>query len=180
MRHVLTAASVMALAVLLGFGVSIAQEKQPGDAGAKAESPDMWTAYKKMWEGEWTTSIPMPDGGELKCDTTIEVILDGNAVEITRNWSLAEGTLKLKALASWCPKRKAIVIHEVNSHGGRTEAVVTLLNGEERNSMTLIDPDGTEESSLALTKVIDSDTYQLKFVEGRFAGGDLTWKRKKK
>lgn len=179
MRHVLTA-SLMALAVLLGSGASMAQERQPGDAGAEAESSDMWTAYKKMWEGEWTTTVSIPDGGELKCETTIEVILDGNAVEITRIWSMAQGDLKMKALASWCPKRKAIVIHEVYSHGGRAEAVVTLVNGEERNNMSLIDPDGTEESSLAVTTVVDSDTYQRKFVEGRFAGADITWKRKKK
>ncbi len=179
MRRFVTMSMLVSVVLLVG-GICFAQDKQTDAAGAKADPSDMWAAYKKMWEGEWTTTIAMPDGGELKCESTIEVILDGNAVQITRTWSLTQGTLKMKALGSWCPKRKAIVIHEVNSHGGRTESVVTLVNGEERNSLSHFAPDGTEESSRVVTTVIDSDTYQLKFVEGRFAGGELTWIRKKK
>lgn len=50
----------------------------------------------------------------------------------------------------------------------------------ERHNISLIDADGTDEGSRTVVTVMDKDTHQLKFVEGRFAGGELTWKRKKK
>ena len=57
--------------VLLACGVCFAQDKQADAAGAKADSPDMWEAYKKVWEGEWEATITFPadlDNGPKKGD----------------------------------------------------------------------------------------------------------------
>jgi hypothetical protein len=57
--------------------------------------------------------------------------------------------------------------------------VITLANGEERSSTILLEADGTEDSTKSVTTVIDNDTLKVAFVEGRWAGGGFTWKRKK-
>ena len=110
MRRFVTMSMLFSV-VLLAGGICFAQDKQADAAGAKADSPDMWAAYKKMWEGQWETTVPMPDGGELKGETKFEVILDGHAVLMTRNWSSGQNTFKEMALGSWCPKQKAIVLN---------------------------------------------------------------------
>ena len=167
-------------AVLLTCGFCFAQDKQADAAGAKTDSPDMWQAYKQMWEGEWETTVPMPNGGELKGEAKIEIILDGHAVLVTRVFSSDQSTFKEKALGSWCPKRKAIVLNGNDSAGGRTESIVKLVDGEEQDSNSRVAPDGTEESSRLTVTISDKDNYHLKITEGRYAGAELTWKRKTK
>ncbi len=139
----------------------------------------MWTAYKKMWEGQWEATVPLPDGGELKGETKIEVILDGKAVLTTGTWKLRGESMNEKTIGSWCPKRKAIVVHGVDSSGGQSESVITLANGEERGSTSFIDADGTEGISKTVITLIDKDTIKVTFVEGRFAGAEFSFKRKK-
>jgi hypothetical protein len=178
MRRIVTS-SILASVVLLAGTVCLAQEKKSDAAGAKADSPEMWEAYKKMWEGKWETTVPMPNGGELKGVATIEVILDGHAVLVTRNWSTGQNAFHEKALGSWCPKRKVIVLDVCDSAGGRAESIVKLVDGEEQNSISRTALDGTEESTRTIVTVTDKDTYQLKITEGRYAGAEVTWKRKK-
>ena len=171
--------SMLVSAVLLACEVCLAQDKQSDAAGAKADSPDMWEAYKKMWEGEWEATVPLPDGGELKGETKIEVILDGKAVLTTGTWKLRGETMNQKTIGSWCPKRQSIVVHGVDSSGGLSDEVLTLVNGEERGSTSFIDADGTEESNKSVITLIDPDTIKVTFVDGRFAGGEFSFKRKK-
>ncbi len=176
MRRFVTT-SMFAL-VLLTAAVCVAQDDKSDDAGAKADSPAMWQAYKKMWEGKWETTITMPDG-EVTAASTVEVIVGGKAVLSSATWTYQGGTLNIKSIGNWFPKRKSIVVHTVGSDGGQSDAVITLDNGEERGSTSFIDADGTEESSKSVVTLIDPDTIKVTFLEGRFAGGEFTWKRKK-
>ena len=172
--------SMLVSVVLLAGGFCFAQDKQADAAGTKADSPDMWAAYKKMWEGQWETTVPMPDGGELKGETKFEVILDGHAVLMTRNWSSGQNTFKEMALGSWCPKQKAVVLNGNDSAGGRFESIAKLVDGEEEDSFSRIAPDGTEDVSRTTVTVDSENTYQQKITEGRYAGAEVTWKRKNK
>jgi hypothetical protein len=178
MRHILMT-SMLVAAALLVVTASFAQEKQSDAGGALAASPDMWEAYRKMWEGKWETAITTPEGDKATATMTVEVILDGKAVLTSATWSFRGGSFDIKSLDTWCPKRKAIVSHSANSLGGRAEAVFTLVNGEERGSTTYFDPDGTEDSNKSVSNLTDPDAINVKFVEGRFAGAEFTWKRKK-
>jgi hypothetical protein len=178
MRHILMT-SMLVAAALLVVTASFAQEKQSDAGGALAASPDMWEAYRKMWEGKWETAITTPEGDKATATMTVEVILDGKAVLTSATWSFRGGSIDIKSLEAWCPKRKSIVAHSVNSLGGHGEGVFTLANGEERGSTTFVDPDGTEGSDKSVSNLIDQDSIKVKFVEGRFEGGEFTWKRKK-
>jgi hypothetical protein len=169
----------MFVSVLLTAAVCLAQDNKSDAAGAKADAPAMWEAYKKMWEGKWETTITMPNGEEVTAKSTVEVILNGKAVLSSATWTYQGGTLNIKSIGSWCPKRKSIVVHTVGSDGGQSEAVITLDNGEERGSTSFIDADGTEESNKSVVTLIDPDTIKVTFLEGRFAGGEFTWKREK-
>ncbi len=178
MRHIRMTSMLVSAALLAGT-TSFAQEKQSDAGGAQAASPDMWEAYKKMWEGKWETAITTPEGEQVSATMTFEVILDGTAVLTSATWSFRGGSMDIKSLESWCPKRKSIVAHSVNSWGGHGEGVFTLVTGEERGSTTFVDPDGTEGSDKSVSNLIDQDSIKVKFVEGRFAGAEFTWKRKK-
>ena len=171
--------SMLVSAVLLVGDICFAQDKQADAAGAKADSPDMWAAYKKMWEGQWETTIQTPNGDEVKGESTVEVILDGKAVLSTSTWRLRGDTMNQKTIGSWCPKRQSIVVHGVDSSGGLSDEVLTLVNGEERGSTSFIDADGTEGISKTVITLIDKDTIKVTFVEGRFAGAEFSFKRKK-
>lgn len=58
-------------------------------------------------------------------------------------------------------------------------SVVKLVDGKEHSSISRIAVDGTENSSRIVATVIDEDTNQVTFVEGRYEGAELIWKRKK-
>lgn len=164
--------------VLLAGSICFAQEGTP-EGGAQPASPEMWDAYKKRWEGKWETTITTPDGVVVTATSTVEAILDGKALLGSETWSANGAALNLKRLCSWCPKRKSIVTHSVDSWGGHAAAVITLANGEERGLATLIDADGTEDSTKSVITVLDQDTIKVAFVEGRWAGSAFTWQRKK-
>ena len=166
-RFVTTAA--LCSAVLLSGTVCFAQEAKP----------EMWDAYKKLWEGKWETTLTTPEGVVVTATSTIEVILGGKAILESATWSYSGGTMSLKRIGNWCPKQKSIVTHTVDTWGGQSEAVITLLEGEERGTATFVDADGTEDSTKSVITVIDNDTLKVAFVEGRWAGGGFTWKRKK-
>ncbi len=167
-------ASVLASAVLFVAGACFAQDKQ-GVAGSK----DMWAQYKKMWVGEWVTTHTTQNGDEIRGEMTIEPIVDGKAVLITRTWRMPTGDAVQKALGSWCPKKQAIVLNEVSTYGTRTEVVLKLVDGEERGVASHVNEDGTEDSSRTIATAVDDNTRRFKMTEGRFEGVELTWKRKK-
>ena len=169
----------MFVLVLLTTAVCLAQDNKSDAAGAKADSPAMWETYKKMWEGKWETTITTPNGEDVTAKSTVEVILDGKAILESATWSYSGGTMSLKRIGNWCPKRKSIVTHTVDTWGGQSEAVITLVDGEERGTATFVDADGTEDSTKSVITVSDNDTIKVAFVEGRWAGGGFTWKRKK-
>jgi hypothetical protein len=169
--------SMLASVVLLAETAGFAQNKQSDAVGAEAASPDMWEAHKKMWEGKWETTINTPDGEEMTGNATVEVILGGRAMLRSSKWTYRNNSLNVKSIMAWCPRRKAIVSHSVNSSGGRSETVITLVNGVERSSSTSVDADGTEDSGKSVVNVIDQDTIKVAFVEGRYAGSEFTWKR---
>ena len=58
MRRFVT--TFMFVSVLLTAAVCLAQDNKSDAAGAKSDSPAMWEAYKKMWEGKWETKGTMP------------------------------------------------------------------------------------------------------------------------
>ncbi len=178
MRHFVTT-SMLATFVLLAGAVCLAQDTKPDAAGAKTDSPEMWEAYKKMWEGQWETTFQMADGGEGRGECTAEVILDGHAVLISRTWNSPQSSVKQMVLGCWCPKQKAIVLHGVGGGGGQMATVIKLVDGEEHATISRIAADGTENSSRTVSTVIDKDTCQVRFLEGQFEGAEITWKRKK-
>ena len=168
MQRFVTTATLFA-AVLLAGTVCFAQDAKP----------EMWDAYKKVREGKWETTLTTAEGVVVTATLNVEVIFDGKAVLESATWTSGGGTLNLKGIGNWCPKQKSIVTRTVDSWGGHSEAVITLADGEERGSTTLIDADGTEDSTKSVTTVIDNDTLKVAFVEGRWAGGGFTWKRKR-
>jgi hypothetical protein len=185
------ATSLLVSAVLLAAEVCFAQDKQPAAAGANAESQDMWAAYKKMWEGEWVTSFTMPmdvegslgikKGDKFTGTTKIEVILGGNGLLITRVFRNAkdEVVVEGKALASWCPKQKVILLHELATLGGHTEGISKVVDGQEHNTSTLIDAEGKESVTHSVGTVINENANKVKSIDGALAGLEVTWKRKK-
>lgn len=174
MRSVVTTSALVSM-VLLAGNVCLTQDS----SSSNSNSSEMWEAYKKMWEGKWEVTIRMDDGGEGRGEKIVEVILDGRAVWISDTWSSPQGSLQQRALGSWCPKQQAIVLHGVGGGGGRTMSVVKLVDGKEHSSISRIAVDGTENSSRIVATVIDEDTNQVTFVEGRYEGAELIWKRKK-
>lgn len=185
------ATSLLVSAVLLAAEVCFAQDKQPAAAGAKAESQDMWAAYKKMWEGEWEATITMPQdvegnpkikkGDTLSAVMTDEVIFGGNGLLITRIFRNVRGEVisEQKGLANWCPKQKAIILREISNDGGSSNAVIKMIDGQEHNTSTEIDAQGTETVSRLVVTAIDNNTHQFKVIDGLMAGFEMTWKRKK-
>ncbi len=176
--------------VLLACGVCFAQDKNPDAAGAKTESPDMWEAYKKMWEGKWETTITMPmdvpgtaikKGDRFTGTMTDEVIVNGNGLLVTRIFRNPNGevVVEQKGLASWCPKQKAILLHEVSTIAGRTEGVIKMVDGQEQHASTEIDAQGQETAGCTVTTSINENANQIKVTEGPYKGFEMTWKRKK-
>ena len=182
--------SLLVLVVLLAGGICFAQDKQADAAGAKADSPDMWAAYKKMWEGEWEATITFAvdlDNGPKKGDKftatlTNEVIVFGHGMLVTRLIRSPSGELVMeqKGLASWCPKQKVILLHELNTMGGRGDSVIKLVDGQEHSTASFIDADGKESSISTITAVVDKDTNKIKIVDGPMEGFEITYKRTKK
>ncbi len=173
--------SVLAPLVWLTGSMCMAQETKPV----------MWEAYQKMWEGTWETTLTMPidlpgkvaitKGDEFTGTMTDEVILDGHAMLITRTFRRAKDGLILeqKGLASWCPKKKAILLYELSSTGERAESVITLVPGQEEVTGTGYDADGNESTSRTQSTVTDPNTITLKFLDGPLKDFEVTWKRKK-
>ncbi len=181
----------MFVSVLLAAAVCLAQDKKPDAAGAKADSPDMWEAYKKMWEGKWETKGTMPadlpgkvvikNGERYTVPMMDEVILNGHAMLINTTFRLgdSEHVIEQKGLACWCPKQKAVLLYELNDIGERSEGVVKTGNGVEHMTLTNIDAEGLTTTSHTQSTAIDQDTIKGKFLDGPFEGFEITWKRKK-
>ncbi len=182
--------SMFVSVVLLAGAVCLAQDAKPDTAGAKSDSPDMWEAYKQMWEGQWETTITFSedlDNGPKKGDTiaatlTNEVIVSGHGMLVTRLIRSPSGELLMeqKGLACWCPKQKAILLHELNTMGGRGESVIKLVDGQEHSAGSFIDADGNASSISTTTSVIDKDTNKIKIVDGLMKGFEIVYKRTKK
>ena len=188
MRHILTSL-VLASIVLLGAAVCLAQEEDLENSGTKVGASDMWEAYKKMWEGNWETRITFPvslPSGPQKGDTftatmSNEVIASGHGMLIARCIRTVNGAVVMeqKGLASWCPKRKAIILCEVNTDGGRGENVIEIVDGKEQMSATFIDASGDESSMKSTTSAPDVDTRTIRILDGPMADFEIVYKRKK-
>ncbi len=189
MRRFVTT-SMLVSVVLLAGGICFAQDKQTDAAGAKADTSDMWAAYKKMWEGQWETTITFPvdlDNGPKKGDKitatlTNEVIAFGHGILVTRLIRSSGGELVMeqKGLASWCPKQRVILLHELNTMGGRGDSVIRIVDGQEHLAASFIDADSKESSISTITAVVDKDTNKIKILDGPMEGFEITYKRTKK
>ena len=187
MRHILTS-FLLTSVVLLGVTVCCAQEKDPENSGTKVAASDMWEAYKNMWEGNWETRITFPvslPSGPQKGDTftatmSNELIASGHGMLITRCIRNVNGdvVMEQKGLASWCPKRKVIILCEVNTDGGRGENVIEVVDAKEHVSATFVDASGDESSMKSTTSAPDVDSRTIRILDGPMADFEIVYKRK--
>ncbi len=189
MRRFMTT-SMFVSVVLLAGALCLAEDTKPDAAGAKTDSPEMWEAYKKMWEGQWETTFTMSEdatdgsglkrGEKIEATMTDEVILDGNGMLITRIIRNAQDQVisQQKCLASWCPKEKAILLRELSSDGARSDGVIMMLDGQEHHRSTHTDAKGNQTVIRLVVTGVDKDNNRLQIVEGPLSGFEITWKRK--
>ena len=125
--------------------------------------------------------VVIKKGEEFTGTMTDEVILDGHGMLITRVFRRASDGLILqqKGLAGWCPKQKAVLLHEFANMGERSESVIKIVDGREHLTGKDIDAEGSEFTSHTQATVVDQNTITLKFLDGPFEGFEITWKRKK-
>ena len=189
MRRFMTTSAFVSIG-LMTCVVCMAQNEQSDAPDAKANSPTMWQQYKQMWRGEWETSLVMPvdaeeiglkQGDKLTGTMIDKPILQGHGLQITRTFRNSEGDVVVthRCLASWCPKVKKILLYELTSAGERTEAVIEIVDGEEHNSGTTIQPNGEQITGSVIVTKEGKNTRKLKVTEGPATGFEITWTRKK-